>query len=62
MTGHNSVGVPQKVPFVVPKKTPDGKALSLMAHEVISPGPVRMASSGMLLWTVLLRNSMVFGE
>ena len=38
-------GTPQIVPLFVPKDNPAGK-LALMAHEVISPGPVREGDSG----------------
>jgi len=47
------VEVPQIVPLPVPKFKPDGK-VALMAQEVISPGPVRVGSSGKSVLTVLL--------
>ena len=50
---NNCVGMPQIVPLVVPKFRPDGK-VALMAQEVISPGPVRVALSGKSMLTVLL--------
>ena len=55
---NNCVGIPQIVPLLVPKFKPDGK-VALMAHEVISPGPVRVASSGKSVLTVLL---VIFSE
>ena len=39
------VGVPQIVPFVVPKERPAGK-VSLISHEVIAPEPDRVAVRG----------------
>jgi len=50
---NNCVGIPQIVPLLVPKFKPDGK-VALMAQEVISPGPVRVGSSGKSVLTVLL--------
>ena len=52
------VGVPHIVPLLVPKFRPDGK-VALIAHEVISPGPVRVASSGKSVLTLLL---VIFSE
>ena len=42
------VGVPQIVPLLVPKDSPLG-SVELIAHEVIVPGPVKVAFSGKLL-------------
>ena len=50
---NNCVGIPQIVPLLVPKFKPDGK-VALMAQEVISPGPVRVGSSGKSVLTELL--------
>jgi len=55
------VGVPQIVPLPVPKFKPVGK-VALIAHEVISPGPVRVGSSGKSLLTVLLVKFSELGE
>ena len=41
----NEVGVPQIVPLLVPKERPLGSA-GLMAQEVMTPGPVKVAFSG----------------
>ena len=58
---NNCVGIPQIVPLLVPKFKPDGK-VALMAQEVISPGPVRVGSSGKSLLTVLLVKFSELGE
>ena len=49
--------MPQKVPLVVPKKTPVGSALSLIAQDVMSPEPVTVASSGKSACAVLFVSS-----
>ena len=54
------VGVPQIVPLLVPKFNPDGK-VALMAHEVISPGPVRVGERGKSILAVLLVRFSEFG-
>ena len=41
----NEAGVPQMVPLLVSNVKPLGSA-GLIAHEVIAPGPVRLAISG----------------
>ena len=56
-----TVGTP-KVTLVVPKNTPVGSALSLMAHEVMSPGPLSDGPSGKSLLAVLLVISTDDGE
>ena len=58
---NNCVGIPQIVPLLVPKFKPDGK-VALMAQEVISPGPVRVGSSGKSVLTVLLVKFSELGE
>ena len=58
---NNCVGIPQIVPLLVPKFKPVGK-VALIAHEVISPGPVRVGSSGKSLLTVLLVKFSELGE
>ena len=50
---NNCVGMPHIVPLLVPKFNPDGK-VALMAHEVISPGPVRVGERGKSILAVLL--------
>ena len=50
---NNCVGTPQIVPLLRPKFKPEGK-VALIAQEVISPGPVRVALSGKSMLTVLL--------
>ena len=55
------VGVPQIVPLLVPKFSPDGK-VALMAQEVISPGPVNVGASGKSVLTVLLVKFSELGE
>ena len=50
---NNCVGMPQIVPLLRPKFKPEGK-VALIAQEVISPGPVRVALSGKSMLTVLL--------
>ena len=41
----NDVGVPQIVPLLVPNERPLGSA-GLRAHEVMAPGPVKVALNG----------------
>ena len=55
------VGVPQIVPLLVPKFKPVGN-VALMAQDVISPGPVRVASKGKSLLAVLLVKFSELGE
>ena len=55
------VGVPQIVPLLVPKFKPDGN-VALISQEVISPRPVRVASSGKSVLTVLLVKFSELGE
>ena len=55
-----TVGIPQIVPLLVPKLSPAGK-VALMAQEVISPEPVKVALSGKsLLWLPFV-STRVFG-
>ena len=56
-----TVGIPQIVPLLVPKFSPDGK-VALISQDVIPPGPVKVALSGKsLLWLPLVSTS-VLGE
>ena len=57
---NNCVGIPHIVPLLVPKFNPDGK-VALMAHEVISPGPVRVGERGKSILAVLLVRFSEFG-
>ena len=49
--------MPQTVPLEVPKFSPDGR-VALISHEVIVPGPVKVALSGKsVLWLSLMSTS-----
>ena len=55
------VGVPQIVPLLVPNDKPLGRAGEI-AHEVIVPEPVSVASSGKSVEEVLMVSTKVLGE
>ena len=57
---HNSVAVPHNVPLFEPKETPLGRE-ALISHEVISPEPVMVGTSGRSLLTVLFVSVMFSG-
>ena len=53
--------MPQIVPLLVPKLSPNGR-LPLISHEVIVPDPVKVGASGRSLLTVLLDKVKFSGE
>ncbi len=55
------VGMPHIVPLLVSKVKPVGKS-GAMAHEVISPGPVRVAFNGKSLLGVLFSSVRFSGK
>ena len=50
---HNSVAVPYSVPLALPNEIPVGKLVLFNVHEVITPEPVMLGTSGKSLEAVL---------
>ena len=60
VVGHNSVGVPQNVPLLVPNEIPLGRVV-LIYHVSISPAPDKTGTNGKSKLAVLFINCKSIG-